>query len=408
MSDPDADAAAVTLAAGAEPFALVPVIAELLRTRYCVPGSVFLVEDVRSLAVTRNGRWRTNRLLLSDGELCVQALLDDKMHRFAAAGTVSAGCYVRLHAFELHRRPVPSTAAVDDAEGGAAERSVLFLVVRDLVTVGWNAWVRAALGKPETDAAGADRSDDCRHGREEMPTEERAPVGLVMPPDDASDDADESGHGRHGRDKRPAEEPSPQGRTVSSSDAFADADDADLEAAFDTLGALAFPDEPSRRHPVATSVQPIPLPKDWHDAQTPLKLTTLCAVPNLPFPQNWSVNVLVVVASLSPVEPSHLPPYRQRVARLADPSTSKRVHLTVFLDPESFTPTVGSAVLLTGVKNHRFDGGSLKKYESDGRRLRGGRWWFEDPWDMAWCDVRGIKEWWAQVEAAMTDDLAPP
>ena len=78
--------------------------------------------------------------------------------------------------------------------------------------------------------------------------------------------------------------------------------------------------------------------------------------------------------------------------------------MTVFLDPEEFNPSVGSAVLLVGVKNHRFDGGSLKKYASDGVAGRGKgkgkarevateRWWFEDPWEMQWCDVGGIRNW---------------
>lgn len=112
---------------------------------------------------------------------------------------------------------------------------------------------------------------------------------------------------------------------------------------------------------------------------------------------------MAIVVQLSPVEISELPPYRQRTARLADPSTAKQVHLTVFLDPEEFSPEVGNAVLLTGVKNHVFDGGSLRKYASDGKDGR--RWWFEEPWELGWCDVKGIKEWWAQMEAFMAEDL---
>jgi hypothetical protein len=91
------------------------------------------------------------------------------------------------------------------------------------------------------------------------------------------------------------------------------------------------------------------------------------------------------------------------MARITDPSTAKQVHLTVFLDPDQFNPKVGSAVLLTGVKNHRFDGGSLKKYASD-KAL--GKWWFEDPWELAWCDVRGIKDWWAEMEAYFASQMS--
>jgi hypothetical protein len=129
------------------------------------------------------------------------------------------------------------------------------------------------------------------------------------------------------------------------------------------------------------------------DLLQPLKLTPLRSIPNLPYKQNWTVNVLAIVASLSDVEPSHLSPYRQRTARLADPTTTKQVLLTVFLDPAEFNPGVGSVVLLVGVKNHGFDGGSLKKYVSD-KPKEGTRWWYEEPRDLAWCDVRGLKSWW--------------
>ncbi|KAL7903731.1 hypothetical protein GGI35DRAFT_485105 [Trichoderma velutinum] len=64
------------------------------------------------------------------------------------------------------------------------------------------------------------------------------------------------------------------------------------------------------------------------------------------------VRQCAIVASSSPVKPSHLPPSKQRTARIADPPTAKRVQLAVFSAPERFTPRVGSAVLLVGVKTH--------------------------------------------------------
>ncbi|KAI1801445.1 hypothetical protein F4811DRAFT_534459 [Daldinia bambusicola] len=139
------------------------------------------------------------------------------------------------------------------------------------------------------------------------------------------------------------------------------------------------------------------LPWLSNDPGKPVKLTKLRSIPNLPYKQNWSVNVLAVVSAISGLEPSGLPPYSQRQARLADPSTDKHVLLTVFLDPEQFTPAVGSVVLLLGVKNHRFDGGSLKKYESD-RSTAGNSWWYENPTQFEWCDVEGLRRWWAESQ----------
>lgn len=317
------DASAIVVAPNKEPFTLKPVVQDILRTRYCIPGSIFTVEGVDHAPLSTSGRWQAIRLLLSDGELCVQALLTTECHRFVHSNEVYTGCYVKVDTFQVH-----------------FEDGSIYLVVHDLETIGWNEAYRSmAQTLTQTQAMTA------------TPVRQPAPV-------------------------------------VSTEDL----DDSDLEEAFEHF------DPPPPQPQLSPSKQPVvTLAKDWKDYKTPLKLTTLHSIPNLPYSQNWSCNVLAIVTSLSEVESSYLPPYRQRTARIADPSTSKQVHLTVFLDPEQFNPAVGSAVLLTGVKNHRFDGGSLKKYASDKSK---GQWWFENPSYMTWCDVAGILEWWSQVQAA--------
>lgn len=154
------------------------------------------------------------------------------------------------------------------------------------------------------------------------------------------------------------------------------------------------PPQPPQPPPI-TDGKPHPRPWMANDPTQPLKLTPLQKIPRLPYKQNWMVNVLCVFVSLSEVEACPIPPYVQRTARIADASTRKRVHLTVFLEPEHFTPRVGSVVLLVGVKNHRFDGGSLKKYMSD-RPERGMSWWVQEPGKLGWCEgeVRRLEEWW--------------
>lgn len=61
------DPAAVTYSAGT--FEFVPVIRDILRTRYCVPGSIFLVEGLERVSVSRSGRWQAVRLFLGDGAI---------------------------------------------------------------------------------------------------------------------------------------------------------------------------------------------------------------------------------------------------------------------------------------------------------------------------------------------------
>ncbi|KAJ6436758.1 cyclin-like F-box [Purpureocillium lavendulum] len=406
----DVDPSVVTLDQDVEPFTLTPVVADLLRTRYPIPGSIFLVEGVDSHRIGRSGSWQAVRLLLGDGDLCVQALLDDKMHRFVRTGSIGVGSYVRVQDFEL--RWVTLKAKAEDG------KRMVYLLVRDLVTIGQNNTVRALYLAETADApdfADRDSSTDGKGGSQvdetlaaeepQLPYQIREPRAVERPvptthkiPDGNTQAAAQTSSSKH------------------KWDAIDGVSDTDLEAAFDAIEAHTFPQRnltasrsqpstPSHQEPSATlsTIQPIPLPGDWRNPQKPLKLTTLRAVPHLPYPRNWSVNILAIVVELSPVEPSNLLPYRQRTARLADPSTAKQVHLTVFLDPEAFSPKVGNAVLLTGVKNHRFDGGSLKKYASDGKKCK--RWWFEEPWELGWCNVRGIKEWWAQMEAFKAEDL---
>jgi hypothetical protein len=395
-----------------EPFELRPLISEILRTKYCVPGSVFLVEGVDRVSISRSGRWQVIRLVLGDGEVCIQAILAPDMHRFVTTGDIALGAYVRCKKFDVKWKDV-------------GEQSMVMLMVRDLITVGWNESYRALWKKDEL-----------------LPKQVPAPAlqAKTAPQPEVKP--------AHDQPELPKGPPKPAFEDYLE---FDDVDEAAAEEAFEAferlmnatrpttpqkapppkkiesprkIEAVQKPQTPKKAEPsrkprtpqktetlqkpqtpqkteitqdTPTSHQPIALPRDWHNPQTPLKLTILRQIPHLPYAQNWSCNVLAIVSYLSAVEPSSLPPYRQRIARLADPSTSKQVHLTVFLDPEAFTPRVGSAVLLVGVKNHRFDGGSLKMYESD---RKNGRWWFENPVEMEWCDVEGINDWWAQVTAA--------
>lgn len=406
--------------------ALRPLIASILRSRYCVPGSVFLVEDVQTALVPGSSRWQVLQLLLGDGRLCIQALLAAELHGLVQRGEVTAGTYVQLDEFSLGWERLDGNDAGEDFKDSEPEDDgvgqlrgrMVYLMVEGITVVGrddaylarWRRKVRRLQSRKRSGATPATATKDATKPKTEA---SQRPLGP---------------------------RPSSQGPMPSSSK------DTTVEKAFDNFDTLTYPlkisprksqklPEPPRtvepgahETPTPTTLDqaappfsstssssspskqtPVSLPRDWHNLQSPLRLTTLHAIPHLPYAQGWSCNVLAIVISVSALEPSYLPPHRQRTARLADPSTAKQVHLTVFLDPENFEPKVGSAVLLVGVKNHPFDGGSLKKYASDGAAgavgkggtpATGASWWFEDPWELGWCDVAGIKEWWAGVEGA--------
>jgi hypothetical protein len=122
----------ITLAPSASPFTLNPIIQDLVRTRFAVPGSIFLVEDVQTTSLTDSGRWQVIRLLLGDGELCIQAVLGDAMHRFVHTREITVGSYVCVQDFQLRLKSV----------NGSESQPMVYLVVYDLKTVGWNDDVR--------------------------------------------------------------------------------------------------------------------------------------------------------------------------------------------------------------------------------------------------------------------------
>lgn len=400
---------AITAAPNASPFTLVPTIKHLVRTRFPVPGSIFLVEDIQIASLTETGRWQVVRLLLGDGELCIQAILGDAMHRFVHTREISVGTYVRVDDHQLRVK------SLVDEHGES--KQIIFLVVHNLSTVGWNRPVQELHKEQQHE-----HEHEHEHEEEGIFTPDEEPVTPQMEtsPERKSPSAFGSVVGPPTKahpSRKPSRTTEPDSKHVLLNAATPDV--------FEEFEALTFPvkkplnptsKSPSKAPRVNTGdtsdtsdkqpMVPIALARDWHalhDLQTSLKLTTLRSIPNLPYQQNWSCNILAIMTYLSPVEASHLPPYKQRTARIADPSTSKQVHLTVFLDPEEFTPTVGNAVLLTGVKNHKYDGGSLKKYASDKMR---GKWWIEDPRELKWCDVQGIKAWWAEMEAYLASQLS--
>ncbi|KAJ0160466.1 hypothetical protein CTA2_7895 [Colletotrichum tanaceti] len=365
----------VAFADEADRFVPKPLIDDLLRTRYCIPGSVFLVEDIESLPVRRSRRWRAVRLMLGDGELCIQALLRGEMHRFLDTGAVRVGCYVRLEAFTVRFQDV----AGHHRSSGRMQQMVC-LVIHDLVTVGWHTSLTTPDMYPQRAQEPVVEDDFISDSDVDAASAE-----TVKPPMPTRDPRPQN---------PPLSTPGPQPRHVPPMDEQNEEAD-DAEAGFEVMQVSETKAKERRAKAKNIPAACVALPRDWTDPSIPLKLTPLRSIPNLPYKQNWSVNVLAVVTSLSDVEPSHMPPHTQRTARLADPSTNKQVILTVFLDAEEFRPRVGSVVLLAGVKNHRFDGGCLKKYVSD-RPKPGRRWWFEAPRQFDWCDVEGMEQWWRQ------------
>lgn len=466
---------------------LRPLIAEVLRTRYCAPGSVVLVEGVdvahtsphtsrpsgrkrrrssggesqshQGQSQSQRRQWRAIRLLLGDGELCVQALLAPEMHPYVDAGEVAVGAYIRLERFRIEwlEEDGGADAGADaDVKGKGKEREsdpaiqqqrgerVVYLIVEDLVVVGWSKALVQMTGAGDADLSAESELEDDLAMMDEDEEEPQRPSPSPSPSQSPSQSPSRA------REERRAIAARTVNNTPRRQKAQTQAPQTEpLEGPVDAIaGTTTDSDfktmrisrqEKTEQHRTATSLNPQtaipslppqpppappplpviprptrPRPRQIINPTQPQKLTPLKSIPHLPYKQNWSMNVLAVITYVSGLEPSGIPPYTntQRRARLADPSTSKRVLLTVFLDAEEFAPAVGSVVLLLGVKNHRFEGGCLKMYWSDRRALVGRdgmgggggdgkgreeerqRWWFENPVELGWCDVAGLKGWW--------------
>ncbi|KAK4141181.1 uncharacterized protein C8A04DRAFT_14274 [Dichotomopilus funicola] len=482
----------------------VPLIADILRTRYCVPGSIFLVESIESnisipevdsddassddddgipptgggmgmLVGERERRRqrrrhrkyrarpeRTVRLILGDRELCMQAFVKGEIHGFVDGGNVYEGCYVRVDKFWV------GAVEVDD-EGGVNEE-YLGILVREKEEEEKNKTVGDPGIAQKTDAAGeADTADITIVGGD-----------MLDPPDEAEEyendeiidqlmAVDESDLLELAKDIQ-AESEEPKSEKTAPEEDFGSMEYiSDSDSAFEKLAISAeratqrradlaardpredlqaaiieqnkqdhkshaqvhpphqeTPQPPQKQqpqHPAQPPRRPHPpvtKPRPWlpTTAANPVKLTLLSQIAHLPYRQNWMVNVLAVLFHLGPVEPSHIgPSFRQRTARIADFSTPppandntsttaastalpKGMLLTVYLDPDEFTPREGTVVLLLGVKNHYFEGASLRKYVSDG--LEGGeKWWVGEPGRLKWCreGVQRLERWWRMVEA---------
>ncbi|KAG7105930.1 hypothetical protein HYQ44_014630 [Verticillium longisporum] len=448
----------ITFVRDVEPFVPTPLIADLLRTRYCIPDSIFLVEGIEPAPLAPSSRWRVVRLMLGDGELCIQALLVPEMHRFVDTGSVTVGSYVKLPKFATRRMQITT-------QDGKGRQKMVYLVVSDIITVGWHNALREAA---RHEALDDDDDDDDELAQEEQQSHtQRQSRGLPTEGDEEDSIADSDiefgdvervlNHAQALTATTPTR-PRVRGQAARSPSRY-DGDSYD-EAAFETM-TVTPTRSTQRRERLANTIQasasaqvstlpkdsdlspsraaqgrgppghedktqdesntnvqkvaspskasraqagsqrpPVALARQWTDTSIPLKLTPLRAINSLPYKQNWSINVLAIVTALSRIEPSHIPPYQQRIARLADPSTDKHVMLACMLEPKDFSPRVGSAVLLVGVKNHLFDGGSLKKYISDKPTTQGGQWWFQNPSRFAWCDAEGLQKWWDELEAA--------
>lgn len=133
----------------------------------------------------------------------------------------------------------------------------------------------------------------------------------------------------------------------------------------------------------------------------PLRICALDSLTGRNATRNKVHDVLAIVSSVqeSVVKPPKNMP-RKRDIRIMDPSTDKKVLVSVFVDPDNFQPAVGTVALFRNLTTHEWDNGMLNVYHD---KCAGRAWFIKDPVGVEGCDVKALKEWWEQKKSEVED-----
>ena len=161
------------------------------------------------------------------------------------------------------------------------------------------------------------------------------------------------------------------------------------------------PSRSSNGHIVGASASKVPLQRDIstqslispEQPPSPLQLSTLASITGPNASRNKQVNILAMVdyVSSSTVKPTTAP--LKRDVRIVDPSTDRKVTLSVFIDPVNFIPKQYDIILFRDLTTHDFSGGNLNAYP---KKCRGKEWYIIDPYEFKECDMKSMEEYRAR------------
>lgn len=135
--------------------------------------------------------------------------------------------------------------------------------------------------------------------------------------------------------------------------------------------------------------------------KTPLRICTLDSLTGRNATRNKVHDVFAIVCSVQECvvkPPKNMP--RKRDIRIMDPSTDKKVLVSIFVDPDNFKPTVGTVALFRNLTTHEWDSGMLNVYHD---KCAGKAWFIKDPVEVEGCDVKVLKEWWEKKNSERED-----
>ena len=162
-------------------------------------------------------------------------------------------------------------------------------------------------------------------------------------------------------------------------------------------------------HIVGASASKVPLQRDVstqslilpEQAPSPLQLSTLASITGPNASRNKQVNIFAMIdyVSGSTVKPTTAP--LKRDVRIVDPSTDRKVTLSVFIDPVNFIPKQYDIILFRDLTTHDFSGGNLNAYP---KKCRGKEWYILDPYEFKECDMKSMEEFRARYRKTKAQD----
>ncbi|KAL8662848.1 MAG: hypothetical protein Q9202_004362 [Teloschistes flavicans] len=376
-----------------------PVIQEMVRTQVCFPNLKLLVDRIAVVTLLDLDELSGNeayKLILTDGEKTIQALLKRRQYKTIYHGDVREGSFVILKIYHL-------------AQGKKVNGQgfVCYLVIEDFYSIGEDDRYDVAPDADEETVLEEPEPGDSEIGNQ-APTSEKLDIpGTKLheskPPaqprtqDRLNDEEDIENHSQITMENRGKEKTTP---TPPTSQQLREAMKRKWDTALDEIDTNdTYRISKYRRLEEARAREA----HDAADASAKAFVTRYESLPTTPLVaitgpnkrRNTHHDVLALIVSISPdtIKRPGMPPKWD--LRIMDISTIKKVSLTVFADAGRFDPTPGTVALFKRLTTHDYDGGSLNAYAKD---CSVSDWFVPDPPGFENGEVAQLKDCWARIQ----------
>ncbi|KAL8895051.1 MAG: hypothetical protein Q9207_008317 [Kuettlingeria erythrocarpa] len=371
--------------------AVKPVIAEVVRTQVCFPNLKLLVERIVVVVVPDVDELSGNeayKLVLTDGEKTIQALVKRQIYKTIHSEDVREGSFVILKVYHL-------------AQGQRSDGNgiVTYIVIEDFYSIGEDGRRDSGLqaideaplepGSQDVEdtratstksVASCDGTDRLRDGA----LAKAAPPGR---PGAGDDDIENRDHPA----AAPTASPSSQELREAMKRKWDTAlDEIDTNDTYRISKYRKLEEARAREAKEAAAASA----KELLTRYQSLPTTPLVALTGGNKQRNTRHDILALIVSISAelIRRNGMPPKRD--LRIMDISTIKKVSLSVFANAEDFQPEPGTVALFKNLTTHDYDGGSLNAYAKD---CEGQAWFIPDPPGFENGEVAQLKDCWARL-----------